>query len=402
MKLKNTSFRTPTRHLHALAWATIMVVVFGFILILNFDNGSGEAVASPVPEPITSKRKKKKRSLMRPKEPEPTGEPLGSLEADLTVRAEKDKPFDIDMFLKPKDTKFKDAVTVFMEQTSQVKYDPRVFTIKPGERKTIKATVLKTNSGLANIVASADNWDDYSTIVITGFNAHLKTNITEAIDSGVTKSFTINLVDNQGSPVQLDSDLELSLTGSNIKLKKPEDTAWQDRLAVTLRENTSSSPALNIQSDTMVADKALISAQLESSDFVVHNADLWIDVKSRWYVPLLMAILGGLVHSVYKIMKESNDPRQPLRSRPFFFRVVITGLLTGVLAGWLAYLLASWGVLGIKVDTTTLQGFVILGFLFSYVGVDMILKAVTNRNPQEDNGPSPDRVPGEPSSNEAA
>jgi hypothetical protein len=264
-----------------------------------------------------------------------------------------------------------------MEQTSQIKYEPRVFTVKPGERKTIKATVLKTNSGLAPIVATADNWETYTTIVITGFNARLKTNITEAIDSGVTKSFSINLVDNQGNPVQLDSDVDLTLQGSQIKVKTSEDTAWHDRIVIPLRENSSSSPALSIQSDSLIADKGLISVQLESNGFVVHNADLWIEVKPRWYVPLLMAMLGGVLQGIYKVVKESKNPKNSLL--PYGLGAALVGLSTGAISGALAYLMANWGVLGIKVDTTTLQGFVILGFLFSYIGVDVVLKTVTTK-----------------------
>ncbi len=90
----------------------------------------------------------------------------------------------------------------------------------------------------------------------------------------------------------------------------------------------------------MVADKTLISAQIESNDLVIHNADIWIDVKPRWFVPLSMAILGALAHSLYKMFKET-DSQQPHGS--LGFKIVIGGLVIGAIAGGLAYLLASWG-----------------------------------------------------------
>jgi hypothetical protein len=51
--------------------------------------------------------------------------------------------------------------------------------------------------------------------------------------------------------------------------------------------------------------------------------------------------------------------------------------MPGALAGAIAYLLANYEVLGFKADTTQLRGFLILGFLFAYVGIDTILKIVT-------------------------
>jgi hypothetical protein len=335
-------------------------------------------------KPLVTKREEKKPSQQ---ESEQT---LGQLSADLAVKVEKDKPFEIDVWLDPNDKKFQGSAQVFMEQTVVIKYEPRVFTLKAGERKTVKATIVKTYCGLVQIEATANGWEDLKTIVDTGFSAKLKSNITDAMDSGITKSFTISLVDNQGNPAPLDADVDLTLQGSQIKLKTPDDKNWHDHLRLEMRQGSSSTQALNIQSDSLIADKGLISAQLESKDkFVVNNSELWIDVKPRWFVPLLMAILGGLLHSVYKIVKQATDPQQPHSAWALFFRVVVSGLVIGVISGGLAYLLASWGVLGIKVDTTTLQGFVILGFLFSYVGVDMILQSLTAKKQVEGSPAAP-------------
>jgi len=322
---------------------------------------------------MTAKRKKKKPKKVV--ENPAVTESLGVMEADMTIKAQKDKPFAIDLWLVPKEKQFKGTVTVFMEQTAQMKYEPRVFQIRPGERKTVMATVLGTSCGLAPIQATADNWEDFDAVVDTGFSAKLKTNVIEPIDSGITKTFSIALEDAEGNPVSLDNDVELTLQSSKIKLKTFEDQNWHEQIVLNMKRGTSATPPLNIQSDSLVADKALISAQLQVEDFVVHNADFWIDVKARWYVPLLMAMLGGVAYGVWKMFKESADPKNSLRS----FSAIFGGLFAGAFAGALAYFLANWGVLGIKVDTTTLQGFVILGFLFSYVGVDTILKAVTTK-----------------------
>lgn len=330
----------------------------------------------------SAKRRKRKRGIVstqRSKEPAKVDETetFGELEADLPVKVEKDKPFEIDVSLKTSKA-FQGTAQVRMEQTVAVAYDPRVFTLTAGETKTVKATVQKTFSGVVHILGSSPGWGDLDEVVDTGFNAKLRSNITDAIDSGVTKSFSINLVDPQGNPIPLDAPLTLTLQGSNVKLKAAADTAWHDNIGFTLKEGVSSIPVLHIQSDSFTGDRALISAQLESGDdFVIHNSDIWIDVKPRWYVPLLMAMLGGALHSFYKAIKQPGDS-----PRDYFTWKAGLAMIVGIVSGALAYLLANWNVLGIKVDTTTLQGFVILGFLFAYVGVDVILHNLTSRKPQ--------------------
>ena len=91
-----------------------------------------------------------------------------------------------------------------------------------------------------------------------------------------------------------------------------------------------------------------------------------------------MAILGGVLHGSYKLLKDSPNRKGSVPR--FLLNTGLPQVLTGAFAGMLAYLLVNWGILGIKVDTTTLQGFVILGFLFSYVGIDLILKTVTQHD----------------------
>jgi len=75
--------------------------------------------------------------------------------------------------------------------------------------------------------------------------------------------------------------------------------------------------------------------------------------------------------------------RQPLSG--FILKVGLPTLI-GVFARLLGYLLGKWNVLGIKVDTTSLQGFVVLGILFSYVGIDLVLTALAQRKSDSETG----------------
>ncbi|MDT5263186.1 MAG: hypothetical protein QOC61_2190, partial [Acidobacteriota bacterium] len=96
-----------------------------------------------------------------------------------------------------------------------------------------------------------------------------------------------------------------------------------------------------------------------------------------WWIPLLLAILGGVLFSIYQITQEFSSYTGTFRQS--LFTVTIQRIAPGALAGALAYLLANYQVIGFKADTTELRGFLILGFLFAYVGIDTILKLVTTK-----------------------
>ena len=91
-----------------------------------------------------------------------------------------------------------------------------------------------------------------------------------------------------------------------------------------------------------------------------------------------MAMMGGMLYSFFQCIRLGKTHRRSGKGtfKQFFLRKIIPRLITGCVSGLLAYLFASWGILGITVDTTTLKGFVILGIIFSYIGIDLILKTV--------------------------
>lgn len=316
-------------------------------------------------------------------------ESVGYFLTDLPIKLEKDKPFDMDIWFIPHDPQYKESVKVYMEQTTKVKYNPRVFTLKPRERKTINVNIVKTYSGLVVVAASAEpTCDILEQTIDAGFSAKLKTNIDGPIEGNLVKSFSIAFVDNQGNRVPMDANLTLTLQASKLRIRQLPTDDWADKLVLDIKANSSSTPVVEIKPETWFADTGVISAEIKTKgyDFVIHDENIWINIQSRWYIPLLMAIFGGMLHSFYEVSKKYQADK--IRASRFILSVGIPGFVTGALAGTLAYLLASWGVLGIKVDTTTIQGFIILGFLFSYVGIDLILKTVTQQKEKPDNPPA--------------
>ena len=102
---------------------------------------------------------------------------------------------------------------------------------------------------------------------------------------------------------------------------------------------------------------------------IVNNEYLTVNVKPAWWLVLGLAMLGGIISTVYRISQAlaSDTPAKVL------FRQSIFKIITGALSGAAAYLLADLDVIGVKLDTTSPRTFCILGFLFAYVGMDFFL-----------------------------
>ncbi len=306
------------------------------------------------------------------------GQLVGTLGQNVPIKVEINQPFEFDVWLSPVNPSFSGKVEVFMDNNPKVKYEPRKFTLKVGDRQKVRATILKTSTGLAVIAASADHWEGFDLTVDAGFSAKLKSNINEPIESGTTKGLILSFVSEDGTPAPLDVDTILYLHSSKIKLLEEVNNKWVDEVKFKLPLGTRSL-SLKIMPNSWFADTDVIAADLYSyRELPVYNFDnVTISILPPWYAPLLMAILGGILYSITQLLKDITGYQGSIFR--FILAKVLPGLIPGLVAGALAYLLASWGVLGIRVDTTSLKGFVILGFLFSYVGVDIVLKAVTQR-----------------------
>lgn len=382
--------------------------------------GPGQSKRKPPRHPQRRVEAKPAARLSDNARPAAEGEAGGEFEMDLPYKVEINKPFQLDIWLLPADPKFNQTVKVFMEQNSRMQYTPRVFELTPGVRKTISARILKSDSGLGEIIATADGWKDYYATVDAGFSARIRSNVKPSIESGKTQTFTIDFIDGNGKPVSLDAPVSVTLQSSNTRIrevgemlcddegdsdaqtaetviqnkntnkrlgslkrqqKEQVTRGWCDNISFKVERGTSTTPLIQIKPQTIFPEKGAILVEVRmNDDFLLLNDRIWFDILPRWWIPLLMTILGGLLYSLYKLIKgqdnlKTNEPGTGVKYSSYFVITVVTGMVSGVLA----YLLGNYGILGFKVDTSSLQGFVILGFLFSYVGVDAILKAATQR-----------------------
>lgn len=63
---------------------------------------------------------------------------------------------------------------------------------------------------------------------------------------------------------------------------------------------------------------------------------------------------------------------QDVRLSSHWKRAVPIQIVTAIVAGLLAYLTANLDLLGLKLDPNLLRTYPLLGFLFSYIGIDKV------------------------------
>lgn len=263
-------------------------------------------------------------------------------------------------------------VEVRMEQTSDTVYEPRVFSLKPDEHQLVKIKVLRAEGGLAEIIATPRRpWLPESVSLNVGFTALLKARIDDTIEAGIVRPASFDFVDSNGKPVAIGAPVSIRVSTVKARVRASDKGEWTQEIVIPLRRGATGTPSIQIKAPGSAPDRDEVAAVVLLNDaHVLRDQKFSYTVVPQWWLQLAVGILGGLLHAVSKTLIDYSNNRRRTR----FTRVAILKLLTGVVAGCVAYLLASWNVLGIRIDTTSLRAFALLGFLLSYVGVDSVVR----------------------------
>lgn len=328
---------------------------------------------------------------------------IGQLRIDIPDNVEIGTPFNIDMWIDFTDPSYSGSVKVFMEQTNKVLYEPRVFEVKPDEpRSQVKVTIVKAPSGLSLIRASANGLEELLEPLDVNFSIKLKpNNLDQALVSGAVTNVNFDFVNGKGEPVALDAPIKLTLGSPNLYVRIKATDAWADSVEFDIPQNYTSTPPVQVKPRWLWSpNNGLLGVTARITDkgnysFPVRNENIKFSVVPRWWLPLVVAILGGIIFSLYQAAQDWVKSTESKGRR--VVPILIQRILPGTLAGALAYFLVNLNILGIKIDTTALQGFLVLGFLFAYVGIDTILKLVTKKDgdskKKDDTVPAPGPAP---------
>jgi hypothetical protein len=332
-------------------------------------------------------------SLLRPEVlPEaamPGGEYKGYIAADLPNKVDVGDTFDLDLILVRGSRAMApgETVTVFLEQTDRIRYEPRVLTLTSDKPKTVRAHVKEAPSGLTEIIAHAgqNDWAPLYFTLNVGFAGQLRPNLPPTVESGRVHSLTVDVVDRDGRPLSLDAPVQVRLEVTEAEVRLASGGEWNHALQIELARGATSTPLIQVRARSWSPSSGQFRAEARiNDDAVIGTSASPFAVTPVWWVSLLMSMLGGLLYSAYRSFKTLTDSRGMNLS-------VSTGataalVISSTVAGALAFLLADWELLGIKPATTSLRGFLVLGFLFAYVGVDALLRALV---PQRDHGETP-------------
>jgi hypothetical protein len=85
------------------------------------------------------------------------------------------------------------------------------------------------------------------------------------------------------------------------------------------------------------------------------------------WLPVVLALGGGLLYGIYKALDYTHWP--PMH------RLLAIGTLLGTstIAGFVGYLIADLDLLGLKLDPNLLRTYPLLGFAVAYIGVDTLV-----------------------------
>jgi hypothetical protein len=272
---------------------------------------------------------------------------------------------------------------VFFDRGTNVQYDPPELILEPFRRKQITVTVKKAPSGLARIAAYSGCCPDRIATVLCDFKGRLRALDPDNLESRKNQPVSVLLEDNQGRPLILDSDLDLRIATYNADVSA-DGKIWQTTIVSKIRKGAARSDFVYIRPTPVdVADGHIQVTGFGDGGNVAFSDDLAFKITSPWWLKLGMAMLGAFLYALYKRLNSPADETEVL--------TFLKSLGAALVAGAFAYELANLNVFGIKLDTTSLHGFVMLGLLTAYVGVEPLLSKLVERRTQRTTGFKPVR-----------
>jgi hypothetical protein len=302
-------------------------------------------------------------------------ETIGQLRADLPSVVDINQPFYLTIWFEPKDKKYTESIEVRMKDDVNIYYKEKVFVLKPFLKKTITTKVLKSKSGLAVIKATSIGCTNLEKAVNAGFVLNLSVPQLKApIESETHRNIIIDCTDTAGLVVPLGSKVKFNVKGYNAKFSTLSRT-WSDKITYEVKEGSNAGYPLVIRpSSTFSPEKGMIHVDaIIDDDTVLRSENIEFSIQPAQRFLLLMSVIGGILYGVYAITKEILLVAFPLR---WLLTYGLLRIFTGAITGAISYFLVDWDIIGIKFDTTTAKGFVVLGFMFSYVGIDAILRKI--------------------------
>jgi hypothetical protein len=273
------------------------------------------------------------------------------------------EPFQIELSLDPPNAK---PVEVTFEPREGIVYPKARIIVGPGAHQFVaaKPTTLGTD-GMPWIHATASGYDAGWEAINLGFLGHLKPSGVDKLPYAEPTSLTFSLVDQEGRAFRSDKELSLLVESTDAALQMHDQTG---SLKLKLLRFANVSPQFQVTSKNLEGGAIHINTTLMySEDYSLDSQSFSIPSEPAWWVPIALAIGGGLLYGIYKALDFKNLPAQNVTW-------TIVGLITtSGLSGVLGYLIADLDLLGLKLDPNVLRTYPLIGFLVAYIGMDTLV-----------------------------
>jgi hypothetical protein len=275
--------------------------------------------------------------------------------------------FTIDCSLKDTkpDTK---PVRVKAEKDARIQYDPKEFTVKPGSIQLINVKILRSKSGIALLALHPDGgYPAWEMPVDVGFQGHLKISPNIDFSYDDPQTVVISIVDDNGKAMAVGNELQMDVqaVGAMVRagVADPKDVGWNEILPMKINIKASVSPQFQIRSTSKRGGTVHLLVSLRLPDGAMLAQDNFsFQVTPTWWLPIAFAMAGSLLYWLYSFVQ---TPKKGWS--------IVLQIIAALLGGTIAYLFASFDLLGLKLDPNVLKTYALLGFLFAYVGVEVVL-----------------------------
>jgi hypothetical protein len=280
------------------------------------------------------------------------------------------EPFEITVSLSPES---KETVIVQMERTAAVTYVPSKFEIRTGQGEHVSCTIRRSGTGVVWIRASArgHQYHDGYNPVVADFEGHLKMMSAPTLSYESPTTVTLAILDSNNKPIRLDTDLELVVESTDGILSRPDGAG--KILKLGLPPGAITSPDFQVKPTSIQGGSVHLNAALSLSEFhtVLTQEEFTLNADPAWWLPVLLAIGGGLINGLYKVSRlPSSGNATKLANRMY---TVVGVLVASGVGGLVGYLFARLDLLGLKLDPNVLRSYPLIGFLFSYIGFEVLL-----------------------------
>lgn len=241
--------------------------------------------------------------------------------------------------------------------------------IQPREQKTLQVLPEPGPEAIAWIGAEANGYKSAWITVNVGFDGVLKFSSTGPLEYNNPTSLTLQVMHSDGKPFALRGDVDLVLQASGGYIydpKKNSKNKWVEEMGLPFPRGSHKSSQFQVKPRYWRGGPVHLSATLSSGNNTLQQEDINLDSVPAWWFLLALSIGGGLLHGVYAVISAPH-----LRKRTV--AAIATALFSSAIAGTLGFLLANHDILGLKLDPNVLRTYPLLGFLFSYLGLSLLL-----------------------------